>query len=396
MTTSILIINCGSSSIKFSVSDPERSVHVLSGLVEKLDSPEALLSWKGCAQGQRCLGQAGHRQALLGIVDLLRELNLSCGGVGHRVVHGGEHFRSSCRVSAESLEALRAHQHLAPLHNPVNLLGIEAAREAFPELPQVMVFDTAFHQTMPERAYLYALPYDLYETHRVRRYGFHGTSHRYVCGEAARRLERPLDELALVSAHLGNGCSAAAVLGGRSVDTTMGFTPLEGLVMGTRSGDIDPSLHEFLCKTLNISLAEVSNILNKKSGLLGLSGRTNDMRELLQAEAEGDARASLAVTVFCYRLAKAISGLVVGLGRLDALIFTGGIGENSIPVRHRTLELLPFLGLEVDGESNCVHGREQGGRISLGASPCALVIPTDEEMVIARDTATLILVSDEF
>ncbi|MDA3873084.1 MAG: acetate kinase, partial [Kiritimatiellae bacterium] len=225
---------------------------------------------------------------------------------------------------------------------------------------------------------------------RIRRYGFHGTSHRYVCEEAARRLERPLEELALISAHLGNGCSATAVMGGESVDTTMGLTPLEGLVMGTRSGDIDPSLHEFLCKLLNMSLAEVSDMLNKKSGLLGLSGRTNDMRELLQSEREGDKRAAVAVTVFCYRLAKAISGLVVGLGRLDALIFTGGIGENSIPVRKRTLDLLPFLGLEVDQDANSTHGRDQNGRISLGKFPCALVIPTDEEIVIARDTATLI------
>lgn len=390
MTTSILILNCGSSSIKFSVSDPERGAHVLSGLVEKLDSASALLKWKGAWEGERELGQAGHREALRGIVDLLKELDLTCSGIGHRVVHGGEHFRKSCLVSDESLEGLRAHQHLAPLHNPVNLLGIEAAREAFPDLPQVMVFDTAFHQTMPERAYLYALPYDLYETHRIRRYGFHGTSHRYVCEEAARRLERPLEELALISAHLGNGCSATAVSGGKSVDTTMGLTPLEGLVMGTRSGDIDPSLHEFLCKLLNMTLAEVSNMLNKKSGLLGLSGRTNDMRELLQAEREGDQRAAVAVTVFCYRLAKAISGLVVGLGRLDALIFTGGIGENSIPVRQRTLDLLPFLGLEVNVEANLSHGRDQNGCISLGRSPCALVIPTDEEIVIARDTATLI------
>lgn len=390
MISPILILNCGSSSIKFSLSDPDQGAHVLSGLVEKLDSPGALLKWKGAHGGERELGLAGHWEALRGIVGLLHELNLSCSGIGHRVVHGGEHFRKSCLVSEESMESLRANQHLAPLHNPVNLLGIEAAREAFPDLPQVMVFDTAFHQTMPERAYLYALPYDLYETHRIRRYGFHGTSHRYVCEEAARRLERPLEELALISAHLGNGCSAAAVLGGKSMDTTMGLTPLEGLVMGTRSGDIDPSLHEFLCKLLNMSLAEVSDMLNKKSGLLGLSGRTNDMRELLQAEQEGDKRASMAVTVFCYRLAKAISGLMVGLGRLDALIFTGGIGENSIPVRQRTLDLLPFLGLEVDVEANQSHGLDQNGRISLGTSPCALVIPTDEEIVIARDTATLI------
>jgi len=390
MSNNILVINCGSSSIKFSLAEPESGQHLLSGLSEKLDSPEALLKWKGVETGSLALGQADHHKALLGIVELLQRLNLSCGGVGHRVVHGGEAFQRSCLVSEDSLRALKANSHLAPLHNPVNLQGIEAAREAFPDLPQVMVFDTSFHQTMPQQAYLYALPYALYEEQGIRRYGFHGTSHRYVCHEAARLLERPIEELALISAHLGNGCSATAVLGGKSVDTTMGLTPLEGLVMGTRSGDIDPSLHEFLGKTLDLSLAEISEMLNKKSGLLGLSGRSNDMRELLEAEAAGDLRAAIAIQVFVYRLAKSIAGLTVALGRLDALIFTGGIGENSIPVRQRTLDLLPFLNVQCDSRANSLHGRESRGIISVGQQPCAMVVTTDEEIVIARDTRKLV------
>jgi acetate kinase len=386
----ILVINCGSSSIKFSLVEPEGGCHVLSGQAERLGAPDGFLRWKGASQGQKSIGAVGHEEALLQIVGLLRDSGLAFDAIGHRVVHGGEHFSASCLVNDASVEALRAHQHLAPLHNPVNLLGIEAARHAFPELPQVMVFDTAFHQSMPPRAYLYPLPYNLYSEHGIRRYGFHGTSHRYVSAKTAETLGRPLEDLALITAHLGNGCSAAAILGGKSLDTTMGMTPLEGLVMGTRSGDIDPSLHEHLCNTLNISLKEVSTLLNKQSGLFGLSGLTNDMRELLQAEAQGHERAAIAVEVFCYRLAKHIAALMVALGRLDALVFTGGIGENSIPVRARTLRLLPFLGLELDEEANNLHGRNTRGIISRSTRPCAIVTPTDEELLIARDTLTQI------
>jgi len=390
MNSLVLIINCGSSSVKFSVADPERGSHVLSGQADRLGTEEATLHWSGIAEGEMPLGCAEQAGALRGIVEVLKDQNLQVAGVGHRVVHGGEAFRESCRVTPDSLAALREHQHLAPLHNPVNLQGIEAAREAFPDLPQVMVFDTAFHQSMPPQAFLYPLPYELYRDHGVRRYGFHGTSHRYVCEEFARRTNRPLEDLNLISAHLGNGCSAAAVKGGQSVDTTMGLTPLEGLVMGTRCGDIDPSLPAFLCAKLNKSLPEIMDMLNKQSGLLGLSGTTNDMRALLAAEAEGDERAAVAVRVFCFRLAKAIAALTVSLGRLDALIFTGGIGENSIPVRERTLELLPFPGLEPDPDANREHGKTRQGRISRSSAPGAWVIPTDEEIVIARDTARLI------
>lgn len=390
MNHPILVINCGSSSIKFSLTEPGSGSHLLTGLAENLSSSSASLSWKGTAEGRRSLEGSDHRSALRGIVQLLAELNLSCRAIGHRVVHGGEHFSGACPVNNESLEALRDHIHLAPLHNPVNLQGIEAAQEAFPDLPQVMVFDTSFHQSMPRQAYLYAVPYDLYTEHGVRKYGFHGTSHRYVSEKAAERLGTPLEETALVTAHLGNGCSATAVLGGKSVDTTMGLTPLEGLVMGTRSGDVDPSLHQYLGSRLELDPQEISDILNKKSGLLGLSGQTNDMRTLMELEASGDSQAAIAVEVFCYRLAKAIAGLVVGLGRLDALVFTGGIGENSAPVRERTLNLLPFLGLEVDPEANASHGKNGNGRITKGTTPCAMVVRTDEELVIARDTVNVL------
>jgi acetate kinase len=392
MSDPILVINCGSSSIKFSLVDPEAGTHVLSGQVERIGSDSGFLKWKGAVQGEKELGPINHRDAMGAIVAVLRDSGLDFAGIGHRVVHGGEHFTASCHINDESLEVLRAHQHLAPLHNPVNILGIESAQAAFPDSPQVMVFDTAFHQSMPRRAYLYALPHHLYTEHGVRRYGFHGTSHRYVTARAAEQLGRPLEELALLSAHLGNGCSAAAVLGGKSMDTTMGLTPLEGLVMGTRSGDVDPSLHEHLCNTLNLSLKEVSSLLNKQSGLLGLSGgHSNDMRTLLQAEAGGHEGAALAVEVFCYRLAKALAAQVVALGRLDALLFTGGIGENSTPVRARTVALLPFLGLHLDPAANEDHGRANRGIITTTDAPCAMVVQTDEELLIARDTASIIL-----
>lgn len=389
-SNNILVINCGSSSIKFSLVDFEAGAHLLTGQAENLGGANGSLKWDGVTSGVKKPGKIGHEEAMREIVSVLREAGCSFAGIGHRVVHGGEHFSQSALVNRKTMEALEAHQHLAPLHNPVNLLGIEAARAAFPEQPQVMVFDTAFHQSMPRRAYLYPIPYHLFTEHGVRRYGFHGTSHRFVTAKAAETLGRPLEDLALVSAHLGNGCSAAAVLGGKSVDTTMGLTPLEGLVMGTRSGDVDPSLHKYLCDTLNLNLEEVSSILNKQSGLLGLSGISNDMRTLLEAEAKGDERAAIAVEVFCYRLAKAIAGLVVGMGRLDALIFTGGIGENSKPVRARTLQLLPFLGLHLDEAANEDHGRGDRGIITRGDAPCALVVATDEELLIARDTAQVL------
>jgi acetate kinase len=289
-----------------------------------------------------------------------------------------------------AVDGIRACNELAPLHNPANLLGIELARRRFPALAQVAVFDTAFHQTLPPKAYVYALPYELYERHRVRRYGFHGTSHSYVAAQAARHLGRPLTELQLVTAHLGNGCSACAIKNGRSVDTTMGFTPLEGLVMGTRSGDIDPNLHQFLVEQTGRSLHEVTELLNRQSGLLGLSGVSNDMRTLLDLR-QGNPRAALAVDVFCYRLAKALLAMAAALDRIDALVFTGGIGEHAAPVRAETLAQLAVLGPIVDAALNATAGAKTRGRITTTDSRLlALVIPTNEELVIARETARLV------
>jgi acetate kinase len=364
----VLVINCGSSSLKFALIEPESGDVVRRGLLERLS------------------GDGAHARALDDVLETLAGERFSA--VGHRVVHGGEHFSASVALDGAAIETIRGCSELAPLHNPANLAGIEAARERFPEVPHVAVFDTAFHQTLPPRAFLYAIPYELYETSKVRRYGFHGTSHRYVAEEAARRLGRPLAEVELVTAHLGNGCSACAVRGGRSVDTTMGLTPLEGLVMGTRSGDVDPNLHEFLHDRAGLSLAEVTNLLNKKSGLLGLSGTSNDMRTLLAARERGDARAALAIGVFTYRLAKAVLALTAALGRVDALVFTGGIGEHAAPVRAETLDGLRVLGPVLEPELNAAHGAASGGRITRADSRLlALVVPTNEELVIAREAA---------
>ena len=285
---------------------------------------------------------------------------------------------------------MRSFSHLAPLHNPANLAGIEAVRALLPDLPQVAVFDTAFHQTMPPHAFRYAVPEEWYTRYGVRRYGFHGISHRFVSEQAAVVLGRPPGELRLVTAHLGNGCSATAVRDGVSVDTTMGLTPLDGLVMGTRSGDVDPGLLSYLAGRTSMGVDELTRALNLESGLEGLSGVGNDMRTVEAAAAGGNERARLALEVFVHRLSKAIAGLVVGLQRLDALVFTGGIGENSAVVRSLVLRQLGFLGLAEDVQANADHGRRTGGRISVAGPVLALVVPTDEELLIARDTARVI------
>ena len=389
----ILVLNCGSSSVKFAVIDTSNGREIASGLGERLGSREARLRWNiGDDSQSRDMPQARHTAVLRTVVAELEAANLlaDIAGLGHRVVHGGEKFTSSAIIDEDVIGAIEACVPLGPLHNPANLEGIRLGRELLGKLPQVAVFDTSFHQSMPPRAWLYPVPYDLYEQHGVRRYGFHGTSHRFVAGRAAELLGRPIEDLALVTAHLGNGCSAAAVLGGRSVDTTMGLTPLEGLVMGTRSGDVDPALHGYLGQHLGWDLDRITQVLNKKSGLLGISGVSNDMRTVLEAAESGNHRASLAIDVFVYRLAKAIAALSVALGRLDALVFTGGVGENSADIRSRTLGLLGVLGLREDPRLNANHGRNSGGHISTDGTPPALVVPTNEEWMIALDTAELI------
>jgi acetate kinase len=390
-TPLVLVLNAGSATVKFALLDPETGQRALSGIADKIGTPDAVLHVQ---DGEEKLPDGSHQAAISRILDHMTDADPSRPenliGAGHRVVHGGDRFTHSVLVNDEVIAAIRSFSHLAPLHNPANLAGIEAVRAVRPELPQVAVFDTAFHQTMPPRAFCYAVPGDWYTRYGVRRYGFHGTSYRFVSERAAALLGRPASELRMVIAHLGNGCSAAAVRDGVSVDTTMGLTPLEGLVMGTRSGDVDPGLFGYLADQANLTVGQLTEALNTDSGLRGLSGISNDMRTIQTAAQSGDERAQLALDVFAQRLAKTIAALVVPLERLDALVFTGGIGENSTIVRSMVLSRLGFLGLTEDPEANAHHGGLTGGRISPPAPVLALVIPTDEELMIARDTARLI------
>lgn len=388
----VLVLNCGSSSAKFAVIDPATSKEELSGIAQRLGSPEASLDWKhnGTKQSRPIPG-AHHEEALRAVNELLEELGLTGEliGVGHRVVHGGSKFSGSMAITPEVVAKVEECIPLGPLHNPPNLVGIKLAQELFPKLPQVGVFDTAFHQTMPPVAYTYPVPYEWLEKHSVRRYGFHGTSHRFVARHALQLTGLSPENHRLVTAHLGNGCSCTAVRDGKSVDTTMGLTPLEGVMMGTRSGSVDPAIVGHLAAALGKPAEQILDALNKKSGLLGVSGLSNDMRTIEGAAADGHERARLAFDIFCYVLAKAIAALVVPLGRLDALVFTGGIGENSVTVRQRTVSQLGFLGLTIDHAANAAHGRGQNGRITEEVRPQALVVPTNEELMIALDTAEI-------
>jgi acetate kinase len=389
----VLVLNCGSSSIKFAVVEPQDGVSVISGLMQNIGFPEANLKYSKDEEIViRDLPHVDYNAALQIIVGLLgdyKEVMGSIFAVGHRVVHGGEKFTETVIITEEVLCAIRESVPLAPLHNYANLIGIEEAIKAFPNLPQVAAFDTAFHQTMPNYAYIYPIPYELYQEHQVRRYGFHGTSHRFVCGQAASLLEKPLEQSAFITAHLGNGCSVAAILNGKSVDTSMGLTPLEGLMMGTRSGDVDPGLHGYLFDSLGYDGHKVTKILNKQSGLLGVSGVASDMRTIEKHVMLGDERAMLAFEIFCYRLAKYIAALAVPLGKIDALVFTGGIGENSQMVRAKTLEWLKLFNFELDVKRNEAHGKESKGIITTEESAIAMVVPTNEEWLIAQDTARL-------
>ncbi|WP_302141594.1 acetate/propionate family kinase [Halomonas alkalicola] len=389
MNEPVLVINCGSSSIKYALVPAAADQPRLTGLAERLGSGDARL--KGVdSRGEaftRDLGDAGHVEALAAILEGLE--GRRPGAVGHRIVHGGEQFTRAALIDDEVVAAIEATSALAPLHNPANLQGVAATRALFAELPQVAVFDTAFHQSLPPRAYRYALPEALYREHGIRRYGFHGTSHAYVSARA--------DTLAGIeggwlTAHLGNGCSTTAVWQGQSLDTSMGLTPLEGLVMGTRSGDVDPGLHAHLARELGWSLEEIDRVLNRESGLLGLSGHSNDMRELEAAAEAGHAGAALAVEVFCYRIAKSLAALSCALPRLDGIVFTGGIGENSPRVREQVVALLPHFGLALDPEANRETLRGHEGRIDAPAPnrPALWVIPTDEEGRIADETRQLL------
>ncbi|CAM3533815.1 acetate kinase [Deinococcus saxicola] len=393
-----LVLNSGSSSLKFAVIDPASGETRLGGLAERLGAEAASMRLDSVQQGggskrqTHSLNGGSYAEAMRLVLTELDALGLrsEVRAVGHRVVHGGSRFSAPAPITPEVLEAIRDCVPLAPLHNPANIAGIEAAMNAFPGLPQVAVFDTAFHQTLPEVAYRYAVPEEWYRQHGVRRYGFHGISHAFVAGEAARVLNRPVSDLNLITAHLGNGCSVCAVAGGRSVDSSMGLTPLEGLVMGTRSGDVDPGLHDYLARVSGLTLTQITAALNRESGLLALSGLTNDMRELEEAGARGHVGARLAVEIFVYRLAQGIAAMAVALGRVDGLVFTGGIGENSATVRAATLAHLPFLGFRPDESANTAAVRGQGGSISAPDSLPALVVNTNEEWMIARETAEVL------
>ena len=392
----VLVLNCGSSSVKFALLEPKTEENMLSGIVECVGAKNANLSWryKDEAKQKKTLDGGSYQDAFNAIVALIYDLYKLADkifAVGHRVVHGGENFTTSVLIDEKVLDAIKYCAKLAPLHNPANIAGIEEACKIFPKLPQVAVFDTAFHQTMPKHAYMYPIPYHLYTDHGVRRYGFHGISHRFVTRKAAKLLSKKLEDSAFISAHLGNGCSATAVLNGESVDTSMGLTPLEGLVMGTRSGDVDPGLHSYLVDTLGYDIHKVTGLLNKESGLLGVSGKYSDMREIETAISNGDEKAILAGEIACYRLAKYIAALSVPLGKIDALIFTGGIGENSDFIRGKTLNWLKVLGFDLDTERNSKHGKLSGGVITQDVSRTkAIVVATNEELLIAQDTANII------
>jgi acetate kinase len=402
----VLVLNCGSSSIKYQVIETSLEAieqhadrEIVRGSVERIGSSGAVHALT--AEGGRRFTDSGefaeHRDALAHVMKVLthpeRGVLHDVGeidAIGHRVVHGGEHFTQSVLATPEALRAVEECIPLAPLHNPANLRGIEAAARELPGRPQALVFDTAYHQTMPPHAFLYALPYTLYTRHGVRRYGFHGISHRFVGWRAQALLGRPRSELKLVTCHLGNGASVCAIDHGRSVDTSMGLTPLEGLVMGTRPGDLDPGAIFHTMHVEELDERGMTSLLNRHSGLYGLSGVSNDMRELLAEEARGHERAKLAIEVFCYRLRKYVAAYAGAMGGVDAVLLTGGIGENAPSVRERALAGLEFMGLSLDSARNAAAvGRE--AEISAEASRVkALVIPTNEELIIARDTVRLV------
>ncbi len=402
----VLVLNCGSSTVKFQViqTDEERMAadddrRLASGVVERIGS-QALITFQaeGKPKEKHAEPIRDHRAAIDRILRWIVSSSSQIEGiasladihaVGHRVVHGGERFQKSVRIDTEVLEGIEDCIDLAPLHNPANLKGIRAAGTLLGDgVPQVAVFDTSFHSTMPASSYLYGIPYQLYRRHKIRRYGFHGTSHRYIAYRYRKLHGLQTEQVHIITLHLGNGCSACAIKGGRSFDTSMGFTPLEGLVMGTRSGDIDPSLIEFLTLKEGLTVSEVDTMLNKQSGLLGLSGLTGDMRDLLDEEAENDdRRARLAVDIFCQRVRHYIGAYFAEMGGAEAVVFTGGIGENSPPVRERICAGLEPMGLTLDAERNRATTSGATGEISTGDSRLrAYVIPTNEELLIARDT----------
>ena len=396
----VLVINAGSSSLKYQLLNPETGKLLAKGLCERIGI-DGKFTYKPQVEGKEILdaidvAMPTHSEAIQavlnalvdpknGVVASMKEID----AVGHRVVHGGEKFAKSVLITDEVMAAIEECNPLAPLHNPANIIGIKACQELMPGTPMVAVFDTAFHQTMPAKAYMYALPYEYYENDKVRRYGFHGTSHKYVAARAADMLGKKPEDLKLISCHLGNGSSVTAVDGGKSVDTSMGFTPLAGVPMGTRSGDLDAGILQYLMTKYNMNIDEMLNVLNKKSGVLGVSGVSSDFRDLENAHKEGNDRAGLAVDMFNYGVKKLIGAYAAAMGGVDAIIFTAGVGENSASQRLAIASGLEFMGVKMDADANNIRGKE--AVISAPDSKVkVLLIPTNEELMIAMDTATIV------
>ena len=394
----ILVINCGSSSLKYQLINSETEGVLAKGLCERIGI-DGMLTYQpeGGEKEKSEIAMPTHTEAInavlaaltnekSGVIKSLSEV----GAVGHRVVHGGEKFTSSCLINDESMKAIEECNDLAPLHNPANLIGIRACQELMPGVPMVAVFDTAFHQTMPDVAYTYGIPYEYYEKYKVRRYGFHGTSHSYVSKRTAEIVGKPYDQMKIIVCHLGNGASISAVNCGKSVDTSMGLTPLEGLVMGTRSGDLDPAIIDFVGKKEGLSLDEMNEVLNKKSGMLGISGVSSDGRDLEAAAETGNKRAQLALDVFDYRVIKYIGAYAAAMNGVDAIVFTAGIGENNAQVRALISQYTGFLGCEIDLEKNKAAVGVEAVISTPESKVTALVVPTNEELAIARETVRLV------
>jgi acetate kinase len=392
----ILVINAGSSSIKYQLFEMPAEKVVAKGLLEKIGEETSKLTHTTNSKEHKIETKAADHSAGMklildtlvapqtGVIKDISEIN----AVGHRVVHGGEEFTASCIINEHAISSIERFADLAPLHNPPNLTGIKAAQKALPKVPQVACFDTAFHTTLPQTAFIYALPYEIYEKYRVRKYGFHGTSHKYITQRAAVMLGKKLEDINIITCHLGNGGSMAAVKNGKSIDTSMGLTPLEGLVMGTRTGDFDPAILFYLSDK-GYSIDDLNTMCNKKSGLLGISGVSNDMRNLREQADKGNKRAQLAFDIFCYRIKKYIGAYTAVLGRVDAIVYTGGIGENSPDVRAQTCAGLEPIGVEIDKAANTAKARNER-TISTSASKVKVfVIPTNEELAIAQDTFSL-------
>jgi len=394
----VLVINCGSSSLKYQLINSDTKEVLAKGLCERIGIEGSAITHQPAGKDKITTEtpMPDHKRAVELVIEALTDANngvvkslSEIDAVGHRVVHGGESFAEATLITDDVIKAIEECNDLAPLHNPANLIGIDACKALMPNVPMVAVFDTAFHQTMPAKAYLYGLPYEYYEKYRVRRYGFHGTSHSYVSKRAAEILGRDINDFKVVVCHLGNGASISAVKNGKCIDTSMGLTPLEGLIMGTRSGDLDPAILEFICKKENLSVEEMNTVLNKKSGVLGMSGVSSDFRDLTAARDNGNQRAADTLDTYSYHVAKYIGSYITAMKGVDAIVFTAGVGENTQSVRKAVSEYFSYLGVEIDDEANASRGEEI--IISKASSPVkVMVVPTNEELAICEETVALV------